>query len=187
MKYQIVGLAGTFASGKDTLAKYLEENYGVTHVSTGDLVRKVAMELYGSIEREVLAKTATQCRAEYGAGYFVERAVESGDRPIIISGVRSLGEMNAVKAAGGFIVYVDADVENRYQRMQSRARDDETQKTLEEFIEGEKRELYGNGDVNDMANFNLAEIGKQADVVIMNNESVESFIAECENFFELKK
>ena len=40
----IIGLAGTFASGKDSLARALEEKFGICHISTGDIVRKVAME-----------------------------------------------------------------------------------------------------------------------------------------------
>lgn len=50
----IIGLAGTFASGKDTVAHKLVEDFGYTHVSTGDMVRRVAQEKYGSIERPVL-------------------------------------------------------------------------------------------------------------------------------------
>lgn len=41
---QLIGLAGTFASGKDTLAKRLIETFGYEHASTSDMVRKIALE-----------------------------------------------------------------------------------------------------------------------------------------------
>ena len=38
----IIGLSGTFASGKDTLAHHLVQVYNFMHISTGDMVRAVA-------------------------------------------------------------------------------------------------------------------------------------------------
>ena len=58
MKYPIIGIAGTLATGKDTVAEYLAEQFGYTHVSTGDIVRELAMQEHGSIERPVLYETA---------------------------------------------------------------------------------------------------------------------------------
>ena len=87
----LIGIAGTFASGKDTVAEFLVRDFGYTHVSTGDMVRKVATEKYGSIERPVLVKTATELRYENGAGALVSEALKEA-RPLVITGIRSLGE-----------------------------------------------------------------------------------------------
>lgn len=171
MKYTLIGLSGTFAGGKDTLAKRLEGQY--THVPTGDIVRKVAMREYGSIERDVLQKTATRYRHEHGAGYFVETAINESPRPLIISGIRSLGEAQAVRDAGGVIVYIDAPAEVRYERMKLRNRDAEVELSLEEFIRQEEKELVG--DLEDMSAFNMREIGRCADITIQNDSTVEAF------------
>ncbi len=174
-KPEIIGLAGTFASGKDTLAKRLVADFGYTHVSTSDLVRKVAQQERGSIERPVLFEVATKHRQADGAGYFAELALQS-EKPLIVSGLRSLGEMRTVRQAGGVIVFVDAPVEMRYERMKARERDAEAVLTLEQFRANEEKEMYSGP--ND-ADFNLGQIKAEADVVIENSVTLESFLAEC--------
>ena len=167
----LIGVSGTFGSGKDSLARILVNEYGYTEVSTSDLVREVAMRERGSIERPVLAEVATMCREKYGAGYFVEVGLDK-PRPLVITGIRSLGEMKALKQADGIMVYIDAPIEERYRRMIGRARDAEAQVSLEEFRQREEQEMYS-GDSD--ADFNIREIGKQADVKIVNDGTFEEF------------
>ena len=185
MKYPIIGLAGTFASGKDTLAHYLVTEFGYLHVSTSDMVRQEAMKAHGSIERPVLHETANELRHTRGAGVFAELAItlfkaklESGNdyKGMVVSGLRSLGEANIIKAAGGTLVFVDAPIETRYKRMISRKRDDETKLTLEEFTAQEARELTVEDESDDAA-FNISGIKAMSDIVLENGDSLDIFIA----------
>lgn len=169
---ELIGLSGTFASGKDTLASHLVLEHDYIHVSTGDMVRKVAQEERGSIERPVLHEVADAHRKSDGAGYFAQLALKEG-RPLVVSGIRSLGEMKAVRDAGGAIVFVDAPVEIRYERAVSRHRDGEEKLTLEEFKASEEKEWYA-GDTD--ADFNMRDIKTHADVVVENSASLEDFI-----------
>jgi len=181
MNKPILGVCGTFASGKDTVAEILERDHNVYHVSTGDIVREKAMELYGNIERETLHKTATDFRKREGGGYFVHegyrryKEVEDQYSGIIFSGVRSLGEGRAVLDLGGELVFVDAPVEVRYERMASRQRDDETRKSLEEFLEFEKKER-GTGSDDEWA-FNIDRLGEMSRYAIDNGGTFEEFTA----------
>lgn len=171
----VIGLSGTFASGKDTLARQLEADFGYTHVSTADIVRRVAMEERGSIERPVLFEVASKHRREDGAGYFAQLALQHV-RPLIVSGIRSLGEVKAVREAGGVMVFVDAPLEVRYKRMLARQRDAEVELTLEQFRANEEKEMYG-GPTD--ADFNLRQIKMDADVIIENSVTPEGFLAEA--------
>lgn len=173
-KPEIVGIAGTFASGKDTVAEYLVKDFNYTHVSTGDMVRKVAMKLHDSIERPVLHETATKLRYDSGAGALVLEALKE-NRPLVVTGIRTLGEAKALKAAGGVLLFVDAPVEIRFERVKSRQRDSETELTLEQFKANEEKELYGGPNDED---FNIRGIGEIADISIKNDNSLESFIGE---------
>lgn len=172
MNTQILGISGTFASGKDTIAKHLEQDKGYTHVSTGDMVRKVAQEKYGSIERPVLYKTATELRYENGAGALMLEALKES-RPIVISGIRTLGEAKALQSAGGVLLYVDAPVEIRYERVKSRARDAETELTLDEFKQNEEKEMYAGPNDED---FNIRGIKDVADIIVENTMPLGEFI-----------
>jgi dephospho-CoA kinase len=170
---QLIGISGTFASGKDTVADFLVKDFGFTHVSTGDMVRKAAQEKYGSIERPVLHKTATELRYENGAGALVLEALKE-KRPLVITGIRSLGEAKALKQAGGVLLFVDAPIEMRYGRVKSRARDNETVLTLEEFRANEENEMYEGPNDED---FNIRGIGQIADVTVENTQALDEYIA----------
>jgi dephospho-CoA kinase len=172
MNNQLIGISGTFASGKDTVAEFLVKDFGFTHVSTGDMVRKVAQEKYGSIERPVLAKTATELRYENGAGALVTEALKE-QRPLVVTGIRSLGEAKALKEAGGTLLFVDAPIKVRYERVMSRSRDNETALTLDEFRANEEKELYAGPNDED---FNIRGIGKMADVNVENVLPLDEYI-----------
>ncbi len=170
---QLVGISGTFASGKDTVAEYLVRDFGFVHASTSDLVREVALRERGSVERPVLREVAEGYRKAHGAGVFVDMALEK-PRPLVVTGIRSLGEAKAITQAGGILLFVDAPVEVRYQRMKSRLRDDETQLSLDEFVKNEEKEMYGGPSD---ADFNLRGIKALADVTIENTMPLDDYIA----------
>lgn len=174
----IVGISGSFSSGKDTLAKHLQEKNGFMTVSTGDIVREIAQEQRGSVERPVLFEVANELRHKYGGAVLVERALDRYHNSIrnysgvVITGIRSLGEAKAIKELGGTLVFVDAPIEIRYQRMIERHRDGEVTISLEDFRQREEAELAsGSSD----ADFNLAEIEKIADHQILNMTTPDAF------------
>lgn len=169
---QLIGIAGTLAAGKDTITKALIEGFGYNHVSTGDMVRKVALQRYGSVERPVLYETANQLRREQGAAALVLEAIKE-PKPLIVSGLRSLGEAKAIKKHGGMLVFIDAPVEVRYQRMKSRQRDHEVGLSLDEFIEREEKEMYSGPDDSD---FNIRGIGEMADITIDSSMPLDQYI-----------
>lgn len=178
---KIIGLAGTFASGKDSLARFLEEKYQIKHISTSDIVREFAQEKYGSIERPILYKTANELREARGAGVLSEIALEryasykeKYPGGICVSGFRAWAEAEVVQKAGGLIVFTDAPERLRYERSISRARDNEKLSTFEEFLE---REAAENGKVN--SEFSIAGIKARADLVLDNDKDMESFLEEA--------
>lgn len=172
-KHPLIGIAGSFASGKDTIAHHLEKDFNFTHVSTGDMVREIAQSERGSIERPVLHEVADEHRKRDGAGAFVEEALKRS-RPLVVTGIRTKGEAKALKAAGGVLIFVDAPIEVRHERVKSRQRDAETELTLEQFEAFEEKEWYS-GETD--ADFNLRGIKAMADVVIDNVVSLDEFIA----------
>lgn len=178
----IIGLAGTFASGKDSLARHLEEKFNIKHISTGDIVRTYAQEKYGSIERPVLYKMANELRETKGAGILSELALEQYESfkesypgGVCVSGFRAWAEAEVIKKHGGVVLFTDAPVKERYIRTISRARDDEKFNTFEEF---KAREAKENGEVN--SEFSIAGIKPRADIVIDNAAPLEDFLAQAE-------
>ncbi|MBP9738439.1 AAA family ATPase [Candidatus Saccharibacteria bacterium] len=179
-KSRIFGLAGTFASGKDSLARHLEEKYNIKHISTGDIVRTYAQQKYGSIERPVLYKMANELREKKGPGILSKLALEQYESykesypgGVCVSGFRAWEEAAEVKKQGGIIIFTDSPVKTRYIRTISRARDDEKFNTFEEFQARERKE---NGEVN--SEFSIAGIKPRADIVLDNDSNLEEFLTQ---------
>lgn len=180
---RIIGLSGTFASGKDTLAHYLVRQYHYLHVSTGDMVRQEALKERGSIERPILHEVADGLRRTHGAGVLADLAIKTFEakqaerddyKGLVVSGLRSLGEAKAIKAAGGILVFTDAPVETRHQRMVSRKRDDETTLSLEEFKAQEATELEAAGEGDEA--FNILGIRKLSDIILHNSTDLDAYL-----------
>ncbi len=171
----IIGVCGTFASGQDTTGLILAEKYKLFYVSTSDIVRQFAQAERGSIERPVLKEVATELRQNYGASILVDRAIDTfklsdNITGAVITGIRTLGEAKAIKNVGGKIIFTDAPVEIRYQRMVDRARDNEVNISINEFIDRELQEA-STGATD--ADFNRNSIGKIADIKIINDKTLE--------------
>lgn len=180
----IIGLSGTFASGKDTLAHHLVSAHNFLHVSTGDMIRAVAEAEYGNIERPTLFKTANETREKRGPGVFAELALEKFENEkdtyphLVISGVRSLGEADMIKKAGGQIVFVDAPIEIRYKRIQERHRSGEEKLSFEEFKASEaaeELEVHDNPYVQD-----IAGVKELSDIIVLNEDDVDAYLKDAE-------
>ena len=168
----LIGIGGTFASGKDSLACALVDRFGFTHVSTGDMVRIEAMKRYGNIERPTLTTVAVELRNESGSGVLAKKALEL-PRPLVVSGIRTAGEVKTLKSAGGVMVFIDAEPGTRFKRMKSRQRDSETKLTFEEFLAREQNEISG---AKTDADQNIGAVREMSDLTLDNNGTYEEFI-----------
>lgn len=164
----LIGLSGTFGSGKDTVAK-LFESKGFEHFSTADILREEALKLGRTIERDSLRVTANELRQKYGSGYLAEKAIERATKKnVLISAIRSKGEIDLVKSQpDSKIVFVDAPIELRYERIFKRKRHLEDETTLEEFKKSEAAELKGDSN----SQF-ISYCRDNADVILENSATV---------------
>lgn len=178
---KIVGLAGTHASGKDTVAQYLVDTKGFYHISTSDIVREEAMKKYGSIERPVLYKTANEIRTTKGHGALSTMALERFEKikdkykGLVVSGFRAVAEAQVIKDQGGVLVFTNAPEQSRFERLRERARAEEGELSFEDF---KKRETLENGG-EDPA-FDISAIESIADVVLINDGTKEEFLSKVE-------
>jgi dephospho-CoA kinase len=137
-KRNILAIVGRDVSGKDTVGTYLEMNYGFTQVITGQLVRDyIAENNLGEPTRELMTSVANGARKQFGADYFVQRALHSEFQKLVLNGARAMGEIDAVRAAGGVVIAIEASVELRYQWAGGRGRTSD-RVTFDEFVEQEK-------------------------------------------------
>ena len=163
-----LGLVGKPCSGKDTVAAYLTERYGFTHISTGDLVRfYIAEHNLGELDRVLLHTVANQLRTEHGPDYLVQLALTNKTPLRVISGIRALAEARVLQGVGK-IICVNAAISLRFDRMQSRGRASDNI-TFEQFCEQEAAE-----DTNSSASAqNVIQVMAGADFIVDNQGDLE--------------
>lgn len=182
---QIIGVAGTNGAGKDTLARIRSELQHSDNVSMSDILRRELDKRGLSHERENMRAVGNEWRAEFGPGVLALKAIEdyqlSGKTSGVTMGsVRSIGEVEDIKAAGGVLVWVDADPRIRYDRILARQQGRPTdQKTFEEFVTEERDEMYPpEGEEANKAIPNMAAVKAMADIVVINEFPTEKAFEE---------
>lgn len=185
---RLIGVAGTAGAGKDTVAGLLCQMFELQNLSSGDFLRVITRYAYKepydfNPARDQLYEVANFLRTQIHPATLVKLCIlQARTQQIpgtVISGLRSMGEAEAVREAGGLIVGVDADPHVRYERMTSRRRDAEAQWTLDEFL---KQDEYENRGLSDSGpSRGIRSIIDSADVVVNNSGTLEELKLELQN------
>ncbi len=168
----IVGVAGRNGAGKGEVIKLLEAR-GFVALSLSDAIREVLAERGLEESRERMIETGRALRAEGGPGVLGERLLArmDPDRDYAVDSVRHPAEVEALRAGGHrfVLLWVDADLQVRFERMQSRGRigDPETLDTLRQL---ESRELGS----SDPAAQQLNAVREMTDHVLINDAGLDA-------------
>lgn len=175
---QIIGLAGTNGSGKDSVGQILAEYHNYLFVSVTDILRAELTRRDVPITRENLRALSAEWRRGQGEGVLIDMAMRNQQAVrdkyvgIAIASLRHPGEGDRVHALGGLIVWVDADQRIRYDRVQAnaatRGRPGEDDETYEKFQSEEAIEM--NSPANDaVTELNMSAVKEQSDIKIDNS------------------
>lgn len=190
---EIVGVAGTNASGKDTLGALRQALQNAKFVSLSDIIRHELDQQGLPHERSNLSGLANKWRAESGAGVLVLKSVElyrqeklekqySG---LTLTSIRHPKEAEEIQALGGIVIWIDADPRIRYQRVLKReGMRPEDQKTYEQFVSEENAEMQHVP--GDDSSPNMGGVRDIADLTLINDfETVEEYEAYLKEEFKL--
>ena len=177
-KLQVIGLAGTNGSGKDTVGQMLAEHHNYLFISVTELLRKEAERRGLPVTRENLRMISAEWRRELGLGVLVDKAVAEYETVrdqyagVVMASLRNPGEADRIHELGGTMVWVDADRRVRYERIQknaaSRGRAGEDNKTFEEWQAEEAAEMTSSGDE---ATLNMSGVKAKCDVFPQNDSA----------------
>ncbi len=178
----IIGLTGTFAAGKDTVAEYFEKNKGFEHFSTGAVAVEIAKNRGIEPTRDNLRELGNALRDEHGPEYLSRQVIEKKAKTdkVVVTGLRQTGEVEYLKSLGNFfLIAVDAPIELRFRRMQSRQRAGDPT-TIEEMREKEKKEMNS----TDNNAQNIKECMDMANYFIVNDGSIEKLNHNAEKIYQ---
>ena len=184
---KIIGLAGTNGSGKDTVAHMLAEKHGFLFADATQMLGDELTRRGITHERENKSALSAEWRRDNGMAVIVDKAVELFNRGnyegLIVGSLRHPGESDRVHKLGGTVLWVDADPRTRYDRITNNDRGRvEDQKTYEQFISEEKREMTP---IGDEATLNTGAVKERSDIILINNgNDIEAFRAEAEKVLQ---
>jgi len=176
----VMGVSGLPGSGKNLVSKIAEER--LMHViNMGDLVRLEAKK-----RNEETGKTAVDLRKEQGEYVLAKLSVEKikdtsnfNDSKIedffIIEGIRSPFEVKLFKKSfkDFKLLSIFSSPKTRFNRLKNRKRDDDFQ-NYEDFLKRDKREL----------DFGIGDVIATSDFIIINEEGLDEYKAQINNFFD---
>jgi len=138
----IIGLTGENCAGKSTVAEYLMKK-GFYYYSLSDVIREELKAEGKPITRENLIEKGNSLREKFGPGALGTRiaGMLQKDRNYAIDSIRNPAEVDALKKLGRFfLLYVTAPGETRFERIKSRAREEDP-RTYEAFTRMEGMEM----------------------------------------------
>ena len=187
----IVGITGTLGAGKGAVVDHLVRAHGFAHFSVRAWLTNIIAERGLRVDRDSMTHVANELRAAHGPAYIVEQllahaAAEDTDAGggAIIESVRSVGEVERLRAAGGggarhtfALLAVDADSALRYDRaVNIRKSETDIGLSFERFLADEAREM-NNADPHKQ---NLKGCIGMADATLLNNGSFEDLQRETD-------
>lgn len=175
----IIGITGTDGAGKGAVVDYLVAKHGFAHCS-GRAFISAEIERRGlAVNRTNTRLVANDLRREHGNDYIVQEYLkqlhDKGIENAVIESIRAIAEADAVKAAGGVLLAVDADRHLRYERISKRGSATD-RVSFEEFVTQEETEM-NDPDPNGMQK---AQVMAMADRTILNNGTLEELRAQIE-------
>ena len=180
---KIIGITGTLGAGKGTIVDYLTTRHAFKHFSVRGYLTGIIKNQGKEVNRDTMVHTANELRARHGASFIAEelfKEAQASGTNCIIESLRTVGEVNALKAKGNFNLFaVDADRRQRYERIVERA--SETDKvSFETFTENENREMNS----TDPNKQNLSACMKLADEQFTNDGTMEDLFRKVDAALE---
>lgn len=169
----IVGIFGPMLSGKNIVAKIIEEKFGFPNLSYSKLIKDslAAQGINPPYERPTLWKESRRYLDTYGDGltrlaflYVIDEAVQKSLKGMTFDGLRErVDVISFKKPPKKFVLWVESNVKVRYERAQTRGREDD-KVDFETFASRDKIENERMFLAKDLADAVLENNGSEAEL-----------------------
>jgi len=176
----IIGITGYNASGKDSVAEYLEKK-GFKHYSLSDIIRDELKKKKKTLSRENLIEEGNNLRKKYGPSILAKKTIEkiTSEKNYIITSIRNKQEVLELNKLDNYIlIKVISPIKDRFERIKSRNRIGDP-KTIGEL---QKKELQEESSNQNNQQLHLAS--RLANVTINNNSDLNTLYNKIELFLK---
>lgn len=166
----ILGLTGEMVAGKGTVAEYVKSEYSGNSYRFSTILRDVLDRIYIDKSRDNLQKISSVLRENFGQDVLAKSIAMDVQNDscdiIVVDGIRRAPDIEHLRELPNFkMIYIDADVEIKYERLVKRGENtDDNSKTLEDFKKDHEAE----------AEIQIKGLKEVSDYVIDNNGSIEN-------------
>ncbi len=121
---KVLWIIWTLASGKDTLAEMISEEFQLPLYQISSTLKMIAQERGISPDREYLINLGRELAINHGDDYLARYLVENAsEETLVIVGMRQLGQIKYLRENTHFmLIGVDADPQIRFQRLLERGK-----------------------------------------------------------------
>lgn len=176
----ILGITGEIASGKTTVANYLEKKYNAQGFKFSGVLRDILKRLYLADSRNNMQIISSALRENFTQDILSKTILQdikkSKNKLIITEGIRRPSDIKYLQNFKNFyIIAINANAKIRYKRLTERSENpDDKNKTWQEFKQDSARE----------AELEIKNIAKQADFKINNNSSLQNLYKQINNIIK---
>ena len=177
----IIGLVGKIASGKGSVAEYLEKKYNANTYSFSTILRDILKRLHYEISRTNMRTISTVLRKNFGedllAKVIAEDVKKDNNKLIVVDGIRRIADIKFLNEMDGFIlIKITANLKTRYKRLIERTENKgDSQKTYENFLDDEQKETETL----------IPVVMKQAKKELTNNNDFKDLYNQIDNILNL--
>ncbi len=170
----VIGLVGATGSGKDTVAEYLKEKYGVKLMRFADPLKETLAIYFDKFSKEDQQWLAVEFRNRFGDDILsraLRKRIDDGVGTLAINGIRFWEDFHFVKSyTNSYIIYIDVPQKLRWKRTIGRKEKTDDKVSFEKFkkIDQAETEKY------------VPEIGAKADFTIKNDKHLDHLLKETD-------
>ncbi len=169
MKKELIGIIGENGSGKDTFCEFLRESLSserVEFLKFSDPLTEVLHIFFDKVSREDQQWLVNNLRERFGKDILtkaIEKKIKQSKKEIcVLNGIRVFDDYLFLKEKEGYLIYVTASKERRWERLNKRGEKRDDRASFEEFLKKE----------DNPTERDIPEIGKYADFVVDNNSGL---------------
>lgn len=176
----IIGLIGSKATGKETVAKYIHKKYGGAYYAHSEILDQILdiLKLPKSRENEIKLVSLRKMFGPQVLPNALNKKIRSDNADVVVvTGIRFQSEFENIRSyENNKILYIDAPLETRYKWQLSRKeKEDDADISFVQFVNLEK---YSETEAN------IKELGQKADFYIENTGSLEELYEKVDNIIE---
>lgn len=177
----ILGITGEMGCGKGTVAEHIVQTHKGSSHRFSTMLRDVLERMHIENTRENLVILSTTFRQAFGEDIMAKTMMHDAENDqadiVVIEGVRRMDDIRYLRELSHFkLVYLEAEMEIRYERIIKRGENvDESKKTFEEFQKAHQYETE----------IQIPDLKNYADYVVSNNgtflelyQQIDKIIAE---------